>query len=218
MFPEWLFSWWSSSRMSANEGFPDDKFDKTHQNIEVNTYDCGGMPFKVVISPRHKTVKVFKRVFDDDDDTEIKMLRVVMKPTKYKRIFVGRGSENDKYYGNSVLFQLASDPRTYVFAGGDIYSFRPSENILSYRSDMGNSGVPYPFAVGSENTYLMIEKVFIPNRMLYTDENGKMGPYEQYYGHDAKSKSEKARRRHRMDTLEKECKFKSVKLIHDHLW
>ena len=203
--------------MNANEGFPEDKFEKTHKNIEVNIWDNGGMPFKVVISPRHKTVKVFKRVYDDDDDDEEHpRFVVVMKPTKYTRIFVGRGSEHDEYYGNSVLFQ--SDPKTYVFVGDNIYSFRPGEDILSYRSNMGNSGVPYPFAVGSENTYLMIEKVFIPNRMLYIDENGKMGPYEQFYGNDVKSKSEKAKRRRREDTLRKEGKFKSVCLIHDNLW
>jgi hypothetical protein len=224
---DWFWSFWASSpRINANAGFPEDSYNKTHENIDVNTYDNGGIPFRVVVSPRHKTVKIFKRVScDDDDDGDWKncKFQVVMQPTKYKRIFVGRdaspiygsGSERDQFYGNSVFFQLASDPRTYVFVGYKILSFRPSDDILSYRSDMGGSGVPYPFAVGTENTYLMVEEVFIPNHMLY--KNDKMGPYEQYYGHDVSSKSDKYKRNHRARKLKRECGFKAVKLIHDRL-
>lgn len=63
---------------------------------------------------------------------------------------------------NSVLLQLSR--RTFMHIGHAIYTFRvsASEEIQAYRSPMGNSCVPYPYAIGRERTYLLLERVSVP--------------------------------------------------------
>lgn len=189
--------------IKPNEGFLENRYGKTRANVHVDIRYNGGIPFKVRICPKNKTVQIAKIMM------ESMTYEVAIPPIKYTRIFVGRdasgrygtGSVRDRFYGNSILFQLKSDPETYVFIGWKIFSFRPNDHIVSYRSDMGNSGVPYPFAVGIDNTYLMLEQVFIPNEMLSND------PYAEFYGHNGRKISPK------------NCKkFRRVRLLQDRMF
>lgn len=94
----------------------------------------------------------------------------------YERVFIGLDPEERRspaawwHGGNSVLLQLRGPGQdgmsVYVFIGEEVYSFIPKDPILRYVSTMGNSTVPYPYALGEENTYLMIENTFVPNELL----------------------------------------------------
>ncbi len=75
------------------------------------------------------------------------------RTVKHVRAFNGR---------NSVLLQLSR--RKFMHIGHAIYTFQvsASEEIQAYRSPMGNSCVPYPYAIGKERTYLLLERVSVP--------------------------------------------------------
>ena len=82
--------------------------------------------------------------------------------------------------GNSLLLQTG--PRRYMYIGSEIFDFslpKDEPGIQAYVSIMGNSAVPYPYAVGARNTYLMLEYVYISNS-LRTEQD----PYDQWYWHD----------------------------------
>ena len=52
------------------------------------------------------------------------------------------------------------------------------EIIIDYVSDVGNNDVPYPYAIGETNVYLMIENVYFPKNICTIAQC-----YMNYYGH-----------------------------------
>ena len=67
----------------------------------------------------------------------------------------------------------------YLFIGHEIYSFvTPDDVIQEYYSPVGNNAVPYPYAIGEHRTYFMLDRVSVPNELLYPDKDG----YGQFYG------------------------------------
>jgi hypothetical protein len=91
---------------------------------------------------------------------------------------------NHKFHGNSVIIKLKNNK--YIFIGYAIYEFQTTDNILNFYSPIGNSDVPYPYAVGEKFTYLMIEGVCIDNRYLksFISSDKNSLPYSYYYGFD----------------------------------
>jgi hypothetical protein len=71
-----------------------------------------------------------------------------------------------------------------------VYEFETESPILLFRSPIGNSDVPYPFAQDSEYTYLMIEGVKLPNSDLsdLREVTKPFDPYGRYYGQGKYSK------------------------------
>lgn len=55
---------------------------------------------------------------------------------------------------------------SYVFIGWEIFAFKTPDEITRYVSLMGNSAVPYPYAVGARNTYLFLERTYLTNEHL----------------------------------------------------
>ena len=51
--------------------------------------------------------------------------------------------------------------------------------ISSYFSPVGNSDVPYPYAVGEHYTYFMLDKEMVPTEYLDVKKDG----YAQFYGY-----------------------------------
>ena len=89
---------------------------------------------------------------------------------------VNRGFETLRqvFDGNSLL--LKKSKNQYIFVGGNIFSFESEAEISRYSSPVGNSDVPYPFAVDTEGrNYLLINNV-----VLNTVPEGK-DPYEHFY-------------------------------------
>jgi hypothetical protein len=118
---------------------------------------------------------------------------------KFKHLFVGKspktpmtefsGGYGPKFDGNSLLLALAAT-NTYMFIGETTYKFTSKAKITTYVSEVGNSGVPYPYAIDKNNTYyLMVEYVFID-----IGDNVVQNPYRIYYnnkciGHKYKIKT-----------------------------
>jgi hypothetical protein len=70
------------------------------------------------------------------------------------------------YGGNTVLLRLTGNHHLVIQE--NIYKFDvpADDKIIQYVSIMGNSAVPYPFAVGKKNTYLTLEKAVVSNHKL----------------------------------------------------
>lgn len=78
---------------------------------------------------------------------------VVVPPTAYSRVFVGNSPGNAALNGNSTLFELPSSKngkKKYVFVGVVVCSFFASVPIQRFVSPVGNSGVPFPYAVDKD--------------------------------------------------------------------
>ena len=145
---------------------------------EYLIHDNGGRPFKVVIDGNDVTV--FKKTgWDEETDDAIYGAEPLFRFEKVRRIFVGECDTYPQFLGNSVLIQL--DATTYVFIGEEIKKFTWNTQIALYRSPVGNSDVPYPYAVDKEGAYLlMLEFVAIddvPKRL-------RKDPYTYYYTGD----------------------------------
>lgn len=118
------------------------------------THDNGGRPFKVRIIGY--TAIVTNNVTGEELFTQT-----------YERIFIG---ESD---GNSILLHVANDE--YMYIGHDVRRFNHPNRIIQYKSPIGNSNVPYPYAIDEyANHLLMIEHVII-------DDCDGRDPYEYYY-------------------------------------
>lgn len=144
-------------------------FPKPASRSHVYIRDNGGIPFHISINESTSLITVKKKG---------DCLRCWKPWNKwvYFRVWAGQtGSFSDE--GSSVVFEKPE--REFVWIGSSIYSFSlpPQEDILDFRTPIGNHDVPYPFLVGSMNTYLMAEKVCAPTNIILTKEN----PYLDYY-------------------------------------
>jgi len=147
-------------------------------------HDNGGRPFVVEVNPSKKEVEVFLNE-SMEGGTYIKGKSIYH--TRYKSIFIGEDKTPEykdktaemKSKGNSILLHISG--ATYVYIGHMIQSFqtRDGENINQYYSPIGNSDVPYPYAIGEHHTYFMLDMETIPNERL----DLKMDGYPQFYGH-----------------------------------
>ncbi len=160
----------------------DKKSPKQIKSPKILKYDImnnGGTSFVVFIKDK---VYIHKNNFDFKLDKNIMepKPRLTYRPEK---IWIGKSPKNKmtefsgaygpKYDGNSILLKLKNE---YIYIGSMIYSFVPLAPIKSYVSPVGNSGVPYPYAIDTKNNiYLMIEDVIMLNRTSFTD------PYDDYY-------------------------------------
>lgn len=153
------------------------------------THDNGGRPF-MVIRQNQEIVDVHLvgndgAAYGDEEQGEL-----LCNYAEVTQFFAGDDPVCDER-GNSVLFRVArqNGAHHYVYVGSEIYTFSSEEPVTSYVSPLGNSDVPYPYAVTASRTYLMIENVYVNNDDLlrqsplaaeYTNEDE---PYGQYYGH-----------------------------------
>ena len=133
-------------------------------------------PFKVVINKQ--TIKVYQNVKPGNDDSDEKYYTgLVYKIKSYERVFIGddpcRDEPNIK--GNSILVDIGAN--NYIFIGVSIYRFVIDDKIVNYVSTMGSNDVPFPYASGIHNTYLVNDNVYVPNDILFVED-----PYQQYYG------------------------------------
>ncbi len=147
---------------------------------EYQIHDNGGRPFTVKIAGNR--VRIYKNDFDDEIEyTEPFFDEIV------ERVFVGESPKNemtefsaghgDSFKGNSLL--LCTSELEYVFIGEKVYSFSALSEIVQYVSPVGNSDVPYPYAIDIENrAYLMTENVIVQ----LTDEEVQNIPEFDPYG------------------------------------
>jgi hypothetical protein len=159
-------------------------------------HDNGGRPFRVDIQGTN--VSVWKNM-DTYDMVKGNFVTIHNPPKQIlefnpEKIFVGKKSPKGGYdglkpkeaEGNSLLLQTKSK---YVYIGSEIYEFTPvkGDTVEKYYSDIGNSDVPYPYAVGKTHVYIMLDKVAVEKSLF----NMKGDIYHQYYDSDLKQQSTK---------------------------
>lgn len=168
----------------------------TRKKKDVKIYvmiDNAGHPFVADVHPSH--IEIYKQRYTytpQDGSVYYKDKKLV--DTSYTRIFIGDNdleiddggytSAKGKFPGNSILIQTG--PGHYIYSGDEIYSFetRDGEEIKKYYSPVGPSAVPYPYAVGENYTYFMLDRQTVPNELLDLTADG----YSQFYGHSIKDK------------------------------
>jgi hypothetical protein len=140
----------------------------------------------------------------------------------YTTIFIG---DNDLSYqdaefpkgvnsGNSILVNI-SDSK-YIHIGIEIYSFetREKETIRQYYSPIGNNDVPYPYAVGDNYTYFLLDYTTVPNEVLDLSKDG----YTQYYGHPFRGQKREDSELHMKKVIKPKIKKFSHKIIYKRVY
>jgi hypothetical protein len=122
-------------------------------------FDNGGRPYKVVIKGKGLDIFTYN---DTDEDINYDDYPILIKSyRKLKKIFIPKGIDDrgnswSGGKGNTILAKISRN--RYLFIGPWIYEFETKDKILEYHSQVGNSGVPYPLAVGENNVYFLIAK------------------------------------------------------------
>ena len=145
----------------------------------------GSEPFVAHVYP--STIEVYrqKRVSEYENAYDILDKKIV--DTTYLEVFIGdnqlldtRSAPQGLYPGNTLLVHVTG--HRYLFIGHEIYSFAlPDDIIQEYYSPVGNCAVPYPYAIGQNRTYFMLDKVSVLNELLDREEDA----YAQFYGFGA---------------------------------
>jgi len=183
------------------------------KKVKRMTYEIinnGSTTFIAFVKPG-SNIEVYTNLYREDRqlNPDKKVLDVA-----YSKLFLGDNILNDPYYGkkgkligNSILIQTGKNK--YVYVGSEIYSFETKEDIKKYYSPIGNSFVPYPYAVGESLTYFMLDKETLPNELLDLKKDG----YGQFYGHTVKDKSivDKAKKHFKVKVIKKNTYWNDLK-------
>jgi hypothetical protein len=178
----------------------------------VYVIDNGGTPFVVELSSLSGpgTARILRNRGADEPGAGLRTVDLQdryfepWRAMKYDQAWVGLDPDEGKkpsflqrvlrttpawwHGGNSVLLRVARSK--YVCVGWDIFSFTATDGISTFVSPMGNNAVPYPYAIGSNNTYLTADKAFIPNEWVPEGAD----PYDVYYElEQSRSKLDKAK-------------------------
>jgi predicted GIY-YIG superfamily endonuclease len=149
-------------------------------------HDNGRRPFFVTVQGDSVTVEKNMDKYEMKDGVFVTLQKPRKKLLEMKvdHVFVGKKSPTGGYdglkpseaEGNSILVEKGSK---YIYIGHEIYEFSPVEGdtIEAYYSDIGNSDVPYPYAVGKTHVYIMLEKAAVDKSFF----DMKKGIYDQYY-------------------------------------
>lgn len=135
-------------------------------------HDNGGRPFKVKIK-NNTLVSIFEKPNGVYDGTK-NYNDIPFAVFNAERIFIGEHTDG-KYRGNSILLYLGD--KDYVYVGQVIYTFKSLNEITSYHSRIGNSDVPYPYAIDDKNNYYLFEE----NVIIKMNAESQEEPYHYYY-------------------------------------
>ncbi len=159
------------------------------KKVKGKTYeihDNGGRPFFVTVNGRTVTVE---KNMDTYDFVKGKFVTISNPPKQLfektvNEVFIGKKSPKGGYdglkpseaEGNSILLH---DGSKYIYIGSEIYEFTPIKGdiIQTYYSNIGNSDVPYPYAVGNTHIYILLDKVAVEKSFF----DMKKVIYQQYY-------------------------------------
>lgn len=154
--------------------------------------DNGSTPYIVYVNPKRTTVSIFripKKGYVKNSDwshngpENYGYFTELVKKYKNVRYVMPGVDKTENMTGNSVLIRLKGN--TYVYIGDCIYSFKSSQVIMDYFSNVGNSCVPYPVAVSKSYVYFMLDKVYVnktefPN-VDFSNEQDVSDIYTQFY-------------------------------------
>lgn len=105
-------------------------------------------------------------------------LKKIIELDHVERVFIGKSpldtNRDEHFDGNSILIHISDN--SYVFVQDTIFLFKALAPIVEFVSPVGNSDVPYAYAVDKKkNVYLLKEKVVL----LHC--RGEKDPYDFYY-------------------------------------
>jgi len=131
------------------------------------TQHNGATPYRVIINDKHVYV------FSQENGS-------LALDTKYDKIFIGKNVAKyavykGSYTGSTILIELNNK---YILISNKIYEFETKEPIIKFVSIMGNSNVPYPFALTQNYAYCL-------NGFRYFERDfGDIDPYIVLYDFD----------------------------------
>ena len=168
--PSLLQSLWN--KISSNTSSPS----HTETITTYYIHDNMGRPFKFQMNSKRFWVYKGKYSWDDNKYSYDK---IIIQPTEYAKIFIGKCPEyGKKFDGNSILVKFKqTNQNSYLYIGSRIFSFTPTDEILEYHSPIRGSDVPYPYAVGHTNNYLLLEATYLPNELVPIGTD----PYDFFY-------------------------------------
>ncbi len=149
-------------------------------------HDNGGRPFKVYVNGK-KHVTIAKNA------EEVKDVEKTLFEIDADEVHIGKRDPKDvrnaNYPGNTILLRKGDK---YIFVGPVIYEFVPvkGDQIVKFFSPVGNSDVPYPYAVGQQFLYFFddFKNVAVMDRDLF-DLSQEPDPYGLFYDtHNHKDK------------------------------
>ena len=158
----------------------------TNIRMKYLTLDNGGRPFMVLV--HNNKVEVFAREKNDkcpskeEKENKIGWTILVLSVENCLNIFIGDDLAHG-YTGNSILLQKSNTE--YMYISGSIKEFKWPEQIVEFHAPVGNSDVPYPFAVTESGRVILFED-FRDNMMTITNkiedlhehlQQDKMYPY-----------------------------------------
>lgn len=145
----------------------------------------GARPFFVEVDGTSVIVQQNMSRYDYIADKEIERPPKQLFSGNVDRVFIGKRTprafggttEYKEYPGNTILLRLKNG--TYRYIANEIYDFVPVEgdSIIGYFSDVENSDVPYPVAVGKAHFYFMLDKIAVAREFF----SRKKGLYGQFY-------------------------------------
>ena len=155
-------------------------------NIKKKTYFThanGDRPFYVYVDSNEINVFTYENYNYDDDDITDDIDNYNIQILTIKNMlgyWYGFDESYCNFHGNSLLVQL--DSYNYVHIGSEIYGFETKDIIYDYYSEVGNSDVPYPIALGEENVYFMLDRDYLKNGYI-PNSIPPSQLYGYYYGH-----------------------------------
>ena len=138
---------------------------KKKRSTRFPIHDNGGRPF--VVEVEGHTVTIWKNMDTytkkDGEYIVIKKPEKKIKTLTVKEVLLGKKSKTGltpSPKGNTILLKLTDTH--YMWIGSVVAEFDvvKGDRIVDYFSDIGNSDVPYPYAVGENYIYFIIENIF----------------------------------------------------------
>ncbi len=144
-------------------------------------HDNGGRPFKVNVFTADPDKPKIVHIYGPKYPRE----RAKIAEVSAEDVFIGYTPAitgygcGDEFLGNTILLKLGG--LEYVWIGNrGILKFFASREIADFASPVGNSNVPYPYAIDTlGNYYLMLENVILNARPEFYQPG--FDPYNYYY-------------------------------------
>lgn len=168
------------------------KTQKWNKASDHFTHDNGARPFYFKVKSGRLTVVKGR----SDKESGPIYDKLVLDVPEYKHIWIGANSgkyankHESECKGNSLLVHTKDNE--YIYIGDRIFKFTTSDKIKEFHGIMGNSDVPYPFAIGTENTYFFTTNTpnackLMPNELL----NLNIDPYIEFFDQETSAKKVK---------------------------
>lgn len=132
--------------------------------VNYTIHDNMGDPYRVEVDSKNKSLKIFMLPCKAPcAETQIKSEKF-LKRYDYSKIWIGVDTEVPQWSGNTILFQERSTGKLIWIGNHGIEELHlpKGEEILVLFSPVGNNDVPYTYAVGKKNIYLLLEGAYAP--------------------------------------------------------